>query len=175
MTIWWVCVSRIFWTHMCPWYHWQPCLSFFHCFSYLLSKQSEQFLECSCIAAHMYILLHNSLWVVIYADLMLGTECACRQQWWRAAKDGGIHKHQNGWQGTSYMSTYIPLFSIHTFFSIFLLKCTIFNLDNLNNGDFLFKRNFSLTNELVKRSWSCFPKNDYDGKRQANDNKRQTD
>ena len=68
-----------------------------------------------------------------------------------------------------------PFFLFTLFFLFFLLKCTIFNLDNLNNGDFLFKRNFSLTNELVKRSWSCFPKNDYDGKRQANDNKRQTD
>jgi len=45
-----------------------------------------------------------------------------------------------------------PFFLFTLFFLFFLLKCTIFNLDNLNNGDFLFKRNFSLTNELVKRS-----------------------
>lgn len=65
------------------------------------------------------ILLSDTLLVVIHADLMLSSECSCRQLWWRAAKAGGTHKHQNSWQGTSYMPTWIS-------FSIFSPKLMIF-------------------------------------------------
>jgi len=67
-------------------------------------------------------------------------------------------------------------FFLFTLFSIFLYSNVLFFIWTISIMEiFLFKINFSLTNELVKRSWSCFPKNDYNGKRQANDNKRQTD
>lgn len=124
------------------------------------------------------ILLHNTLWVMMYADLMLGTECACRQQWWRAAKDGGTHKHQSGWQGTSYLSTYIPFFLFCLNVRFFHLDHpTLFLLHNLNSEPFFIKKiNFSLTNESLKRSGSCFLRM-INSKRQAHglDSKRQTD